>query len=107
MANNHSVLVDQVLLALGSRRDVRVWKNITGVFKNMHGDGLTRVGIVGSCDISGITASGKRLECEVKSGAGRLTKEQMLWRDMIVKFNGIWILARSVEQALSDFEKLS
>ncbi len=39
---------------------------------------------------------------EVKTGSGRLRKEQEAFRDMILRFGGIYILARS----LADVQKI-
>lgn len=60
-------------------------------------------GLVGQCDLSGIRKSdGKRVEIEVKTGTGRLSKDQKNFRDMILRCNGIHIELRK----LSDLDIL-
>ena len=58
---------------------------------------MIRYGLVGSCDILGICRGGRFLGIEVKTGSGRLRKEQEAFRDMIQRFGGLYILARSLE----------
>jgi len=59
---------------------------------------VIRFGIPGQADISGILApSGQRIEIECKSKTGRLTQEQVAWRDMILRHGGLYILARSLD----------
>lgn len=95
----HQRLVDDLLFHFGSRPDVRIFPRIVGVFENI------RVGIPGQCDLWGFVAPrGRLLEIEVKTGKATLSNVQEKWRDLIVKFGGIYILARSVEQALADLE---
>lgn len=127
MANNseaHSKLVNETLLEIGKRfkGEVVVWKNHTG--QAMTPESVTRAfnlllsagfaearaalvpikfGVVGQCDISGIRKSdGKRVEIEVKTGTGRLSDKQKIYRDMIVRCNGIHIELRK----LSDLDIL-
>jgi hypothetical protein len=49
--------------------------------------------------LSGILDDGRRIEIEVKTPSGRQSEQQKRFQDMIEKFNGIYILARSVEDA--------
>lgn len=100
---DHQQLVDDLLHAFGSRPDVRIWTRSVG-FDMMR---KIKYGIKGETDLQGIVAPSGRMLCiEVKTGAGRLTKEQERWRDMVIKFGAIYIEARSVEAALTEFEKL-
>jgi hypothetical protein len=62
-------------------------------------------GVEGAADLSGILATGRRLEIEVKSETGRQRPQQKLYEAMIQKHNGLYVLARSVsdvERALSE-----
>jgi hypothetical protein len=94
--NNHSELVDNILLEFGSGHGLRIWKNATGVAEQ---DGRKiRFGLKGSADILGIIGGqGKFLAIEVKTGRGRQTKEQKAFQKMIENHGGLYILARSVE----------
>jgi len=98
----HQQLVDDLLFALGSRPDVRIWIRPVGFD---YGKNI-RYGVPGETDLDGIVGPyGRRLAIEVKTGAAELSPKQKLWKAMILKFGGIYIEARSVEQVMEDFEK--
>lgn len=99
----HQKLVDDILFAFGSRPDVRVWIRPVGFDSHRK----IRYGVPGETDVDGIVAPwGRRLAIEIKTGEADLSPEQVKWRDNCIhKFGGIYIIARSVEQALADFEK--
>ncbi len=79
---------------------VRVWRNSVGFdAKNRIPYGLG----VGSADLLGI-AWGRALACEVKSRTGRLSAEQVAWRDNWIRLRGLYILARSADEALAQLE---
>lgn len=100
----HSKLVDEILFKIGSLPNVRLWKNIIGVFRDFKSERIIRVGIPGTPDLQGIVKPNARaLFIECKTGNAILNKDQEKYRDMVIKFGAIYILARSVEQALSDF----
>lgn len=95
---NHQKLVHEILLDIGSRRDFRCWKNITGV--GAVGGRIVRFGLVGAADISGIKApSGQRFELEIKTGNAVQTAEQKSFGKMILNMGGIYAVVRSVEDA--------
>ncbi len=100
----HEALVNEILRVLGSRPEFRVWTNRNGYAVPLHGEHPMWFGTVeGAADISGIIkGSGVRLEIEVKSGSGRLSKAQINFRNMILLFGGVFIEARSIEQVLSE-----
>lgn len=86
-----------ILLEFGQRPDMRIWRQNTGAAKRKNGP-LIRFGIPGMADISGIRNDGKRIEIECKSPtAPDKKKNQHNWREMIRAMNGIYIVARSVE----------
>lgn len=96
---SHTGLVADVLLAIGSRPDVRVWKNATGVAKI--DDRVIRFGLKGSADIIGILApSGRFLAIECKVGRDSQRPEQKNFQAMISLMGGLYILARSVDGVL-------
>lgn len=98
--NEHQNLVNALLLEFGARPNVRVWIRVVGF------DSLRKIkyGIKGESDIQGIVSPSGRMLClEVKTGKAKLSKEQMRWKAMIEKFGGIHIVARSVSQAIDDF----
>ncbi len=58
-------------------------------------------GIPGQADTSGILApGGRRLEIEIKTGSDRLRPEQATFKEMVVRAGGIYVEARSVEDAV-------
>lgn len=124
----HQKLVDDILFALGSQPHIRVWPRHVGLavpFARLKKWLATRLGlmprpihygIVGETDIQGIVSverfiDGKKigvmLAIEVKTGTGRLNTDQEKWKAMILKFGGIYVEARSVEDALTAVNNLS
>jgi len=89
-----------ILREFGTRPDMRIWRQNTGVAKYPDKNGRKRrvsFGVPGQADLSGILPDGVRLEIEVKSPRGRQTKDQRAWQQMIERFGGVYVLARSVE----------
>jgi hypothetical protein len=93
----HQKLLDEILLAIGSCPDIRVWKRVVGFDEKRK----IHYGIKGESDIDGIKMGGQRICIEVKTGNAVQTKEQKVFQAMIEKFGGLYILARSVEDALN------
>ena len=91
---NHNELVNQVLLHLHKHYHVRLWVNNTGALKTATGH-FQRYGLKGSADILGVSGDGKFVAIEVKTGTGRLNPSQVSFRDMLTKFNGIYILVHN------------
>lgn len=90
----------RILLAIGNRPGLRVWRNQTGALKNDRGQ-LIRFGCPGSADILGIMApDGRFLAIEVKTDSGRQSDQQRHFQTMIENHGGLYILARSVEDVL-------
>ncbi len=105
---NHQRLVDDILYAVGSLPDVRLWPRHVGGFAAI-GDRLNpkfvRYGIPGESDLQGIIKpSGRYLCIEVKTGSGKLSKAQRVWRDMIVGFGGLHIVGKSVDQVIAELQ---
>ena len=106
-----TILQNKIIRAIGTRSDVRIWRS--------HPGGATvqgrfiRFGIPGQADLTGILpvvqvlicphcegelstpALGVRLEVEVKTETGRLSKDQKNFQGMIERFGGIYVVARS------------
>lgn len=98
-SKDHQKLVDDILFAVGSMSNVRVWPRQVGV-TSIEGR-VIAYGLPGETDIQGIIApQGKMLCLEVKTGKGRLTEPQERYRDMIVRFGGVWACCRSVKDAM-------
>lgn len=116
---SETVLVRRILLAIGSRRDCRVWRNNTGsafvpltpsgreALRALAARGEVRpvqYGVTGQADISGILNTGQRLELEVKSNTGRLSTEQADFGKMVVLMGGVWSEVRSEADAVEVVE---
>lgn len=91
----------RILYALGSRTDVTVWRNNVGAAR-APGGGLVRFGLPGSADILGfLHPSGRFLAVEVKSATGRLSPKQQVFRRVVEAGGGLFIVARTVDDAIS------
>jgi hypothetical protein len=102
MSETH--LIAAVLLALGRRPDLcRVWRQNSGMLLDSHGRPV-RFGVNGAGDISGILRDGRRLEVECKTEKGRQRPEQQSFEQMIRRFNGVYLLVRSADEALNGVE---
>lgn len=88
---------------LGQRRDMRLWRANAGGAYDRHGR-YVQFGEPGQADLSGILAGGRRLEIEVKTPGGSQSDEQRFFGEMILRFGGIYVVARSVEDAVAAVE---
>jgi hypothetical protein len=95
----------RIAIRLGKRRDVRLWRQNTGVGRTMDGKRVTRFGVEGGGDLSGIVLGGQRLEVEVKSARGRQSEQQQRFQQMIESFGVIYVLARSEDEAEQQLEQ--
>lgn len=103
---------NEILRIFGTNPKMRLWRSNTG--KARMGGGLKKAGdkfvvskprevsfgVPGAADLHGIIPVGGVgcfLAIEVKSPGGRQTPEQLNYEAMVLKFNGIYVLARSVE----------
>jgi hypothetical protein len=64
-----------------------------------------RFGVNGQADISGIMPNGRRLEVELKFGKGKQREEQEDFERMIRGAGGIYVVAKSPEEALMEIKK--
>jgi hypothetical protein len=87
----------EILLAVGSRPDCRIWRNNTGVGRTLSGQRVIRFGLVGSADLLGILRGGRFLAVEVKTAKGRQSEAQRNFQRMIESMGGIYVLARDVQ----------
>jgi hypothetical protein len=96
---------NEILEALGPRRDLRIWRINTGVARSMDFKRVIRFGVPGQADISGVLIDGRRLEIEVKTPTGRQSPQQKAFEAMIKSFGGVYILARSLADAVAGVER--
>lgn len=92
-----------ILLEIGSRPDVRIWRANAGRALVPTADGGLRpiqVNLPGCPDLIGwVTLAGRAvfLGIEVKAPRGRLRPAQEAFRDALTRSGGLYIVARSVE----------
>lgn len=94
-----------ILRAFATRDDVRLWRANCGAAETATGR-IIKFGIKGQADLSGILPGGIRLEIEVKTATGRQSADQRAFGEMIKRWGGVYVLARSVadvETALAPF----
>ena len=111
MANAETTLQQQIRLAVGTRPDLRLYRNNCGSLPDPRTGRLVTFGLArGSADLIGwrtITVTqamvGTRLavftSIEVKTPTGRIRPEQQAWLEAVQKAGGIAIVARSVPDA--------
>ena len=95
-AQEHAELVNRILIEYGSRPDLRLWKQASGVALTMDGKRKFRFGVKGWADIGGIRSDGVVVQIECKTGAAVQSKSQTNWQAMIERMGGVYIVARKV-----------
>lgn len=91
----------EILLQVGSLPFVRLWRNNTGKARAMDNPNrIIQFGLPGSPDLLGFFDDGRFLGIEVKRPGGRQSKEQKAFETVLQRFNGIYILADNVADAL-------
>lgn len=98
-----SQILAEVLLAIGSRPDCRVWRANCGAARARDGR-LVRFGVPGQADILGLTGTGRFLAIEVKTATGKLRPDQERFRDIVTRFGGLYFVVRSAEDAVAQLE---
>ncbi len=88
---------------LGQRRDMRIWRANAGGAYDRHGR-YVQFGEPGQADLSGILMGGRRLEIEVKTPQGNQSEEQRFFGETILRFGGLYVVARSVEETVAAVE---
>jgi hypothetical protein len=77
---------------------VTLWRNNCGVATH-GGEAKVRYGLgLGSADLVGLY-KGRFVAVEVKSPTGRVSPEQEAWGRCVVKAGGVYVVARTVEEA--------
>ena len=98
---NHNELVNRLLILLHSHKLGRYWSNNTGAVKTVKGH-FQRYGLKGSSDIIGISKTGLFVAIEVKTGSGRLSKDQVAFKRMIESNSGLHFTVRSEQDFLDN-----
>ena len=74
-----------------------VWRNNTGGYKPEGYNRFVRFGLKGSADIIGVNPRGAFISVECKSGKNDLQVSQREFREKIKARNGIYIVARGID----------
>ncbi len=88
-----------ILLRLGCCQNLTIWRNNTGAIAV--GGRFVRFGAPGSADLLGVADGGQFIAIEVKAPRGRQSERQKAWQMMIERHGGVYVLARSVGEAVS------
>lgn len=82
---------------------VYAWRANTGAARTP--DGFVRFGVPGQADILGV-AAGRFFAVEVKSAKGTLREAQKLFRDRVEGAGGLYVVAKTLDQALEPINKI-
>lgn len=104
MAETDEITVP-VLCAVTALPGAMFWRQSSGVFKTMDGRRTVKVAAVGVGDILG-AYRGRPVAIETKTVDGRLRKTQKLFRAAWESAGGIYLIARSPEEALAALEAI-
>jgi hypothetical protein len=125
------IVSSEIAAAIGARPGLRIWRNNTGTAyqpisdagrvalqRLMRTPGMLRpvnYGLTGSTDYIGLAAAkcpacgtgpvGRFVALEVKSLKGTLSEQQRRFGVMVQSLGGIWIPARSAEEARAGIER--
>ena len=111
MANDETTIQQQIRLALGTRPDLRLFRNNTGTLPDPRTGRPVQFGLArGSADLIGLRTVtitpdmvGQQVavftSIEVKTPQGRTTPAQQNWLHMVRRAGGIAGIARSVRDA--------
>lgn len=88
-----------ILLALGSSKMCRVWRINAGVSRSLTGARVIKGAPKGHPDIAGMLSDGRALFIEVKKPGEKQTDQQKTFEAMVKRFQGVYLLAHSVEEA--------
>jgi hypothetical protein len=98
-----------ILKLMGSRHDIRLFRNNVGMMIDLHGNHVKYGLCKGSADLIGVKTItitedmvgqeiGVFLSIEVKSDKGKLTPEQIAWQKMVETMGGIGLIVRDTEE---------
>ncbi len=85
---------NSIIREFGTKGWLRIWRANVGVARINRR--VVRFGIPGQADLTGILFDGRRVEIEIKSATGQQSQDQKNYQKLIERFNGIYILARSI-----------
>jgi hypothetical protein len=95
----------QILLAIGRMPELMIWRQNVGKFRLDTGRVIS-FGVAGCPDIIGCY-KGRFVGIEVKTPKGRQSDQQINFQAAVERAGGIYILARSVDDAVSALGAIS
>jgi hypothetical protein len=106
-----AVLQADILLKWGAHPRVRLWRTNSGAawIRTTGGAGYRPIKMnpTGSTDLTGVVApSGRLVGIEVKAIGGRVTPEQLRWRDMLLQMGAVYVLAYTMADVDAVLEPL-
>jgi hypothetical protein len=99
-----TALMRAILVALNQVPDALFWRVNVGLATAPDGR-KTRYGLPGQADIAGVLR-GRHVEIEVKTPTGSQSRQQIRWQRAVERAGGTYVLARSVDDALSALDSL-
>lgn len=103
---SESLIQDRIRLALGVMPGLCLFRNNIGMAEQRGHKIRFGVGGPGGSDLIGIYR-GRFLAVEIKTAVGRQTEEQRTFEALITRLGGIYVVLRSVDEALRWFAELS
>lgn len=105
-------LQNEIRLAVGQLKDVRIFRNNVGLFKTQDGRNVQTGLCVGSSDLIGFQSVtitpdmvGQKVAIftaiEVKTESGKVSPQQDKFIEMVARFGGIGAIVRSVDEAMT------
>ncbi len=99
MTKAESDILPEVLVAVTDLPAGMFWRQNTGTFRTMDGKRIVKVSATGVGDIMGCYR-GRGVAIETKTLIGEQRKSQILFERAWVRAGGLYIVARSVDDAL-------
>ena len=101
---SENVIQAEILLAIGRIPGLLCWRNNTGALPDKAGR-VIRYGLVGSPDIL-VCYRGRFVGIEVKTATGKQREAQVNFQRALERSGGLYVVARSVSDAVSAIEAI-
>ena len=107
-----AAIVAAIMVELGGRDDLMLWRNNTGKLPSRDGRRWISFGCPGSPDVlcvvrHGTTGLGVLVGIECKTKRGRVTEIQKAWGRRLAELGGVYVVARCVEDAVAVVEQVA
>lgn len=100
---NETELMNEIRATLNRMPGVRLFRNNCGTAFRQGGGAIVYGLAIGSGDLIGLVR-GRFVSLEIKTAHGRVTDDQLRWRDTINALGGVAAIVRSVKQAVEVVE---